>query len=151
MKNTKEMGTVKAALGFILVLVILAGAMFGLDIDVAIEDGVTDEVDTEAPVADEQDEDKPETPDEPVVDEPTDEEPTDSVDQPTDEPVDEPTDVTPDAPVEGTVEGGDEANVPQDSAPTDTNEDADNSGEADVAEPSEDENVDATEGEVENA
>lgn len=151
MKNTKEMGTVKAAFGLILVLVILAGAMFGLDIDVAIEDGATDEVATEAPVVDEQGEGEAETTDEPVVDEPTDEEPTDIVDQPTDEPVDEPTDVTPDAPVEDTVEGGDEANVPQDSAPTDTNENADNSGGANVAEPSEDEKVDATEGEVENA
>ncbi len=152
MKNKKEMGTVKAALGFVLVLVILVGASFGLKIDVEVEDaGATDEVVTEAPVVDEQPGDVVEPTDEPVVDEPTDGEPTEDVDTPTDEPVDEPTDVTPDAPVEDNVEDNNEVDVPQDSAPTEDNKDADNSGEADVAEPSEEDNDVATEGEVKNA
>lgn len=152
MKNKKEMGTVKAALGFVLVLVILVGASFGLKIDVEVEDaGATDNVATDAPVVDEQPEDVVKPTDEPVVDEPTEDEPTEEVVTPTDEPVDEPTDVTPDAPVEDNGEGDDEANVPQDSAPTEENTDADNSDKVDVAEPSEENTDVATEGDVENA
>lgn len=125
MNETKS--TVKTALSFVLVIVLIVGALFGIKLpydaeDVAPTDEVTDVTETEAPVDDEKQEDNDNVGEVPVEDD------------------------------ENTVDDGVTDDVPQESAPTDIVEDeADNSGDTDVAEPTEDETVDATEGDVENA
>jgi hypothetical protein len=119
-----KQSTVKTALSFVLVLVLIIGAIFGLEMPYDAEDVLpTDEATkpTEAPVVDETQEDNDDVVQVPVEDD------------------------------ENTVDDGVVDDVPQDSAPTDTEqEDVDNSAETDVAEPTEDE-TSATEGEVENA
>lgn len=163
MNETKS--TVKTVLSFVLVLVLIVGTLFGIDVpydenDIDIEGIVTEEptVEDEQPETDDITNGVPEeTP--PVVDEPKDEPTTETPD------VDEPVVETPtedegdevETPVEDDNTEDDgvvEDNPPQDSTPTEdeTNKDevVDNSAESDVADPSED-GKDATEGDVENA
>lgn len=124
MNETKS--TVKTALSFALVIVLIVGALFGIKLpydaeDISPTDEVTDVAETETPVDDEKQEDNNDVVQAPVEDD------------------------------ENTVDDGVTNDEPQDSTPTDTdNEVVDNSAETDVAEPTEDE-TSATEGDVENA
>lgn len=124
MNETKS--TVKTALSFALVIVLIVGALFGIKLpydaeDISPADEVTDVAETEAPIEDEKQEDNNDVVQVPVEDD------------------------------ENTVDDGVTNDEPQDSTPTDTdNEVVDNSAETDVAEPTEDE-TSATEGDVENA
>ena len=143
MNETKK--TVKTALSFVLVIVLIVGTLFGIDLPIQTDTvppqtdvGTNTPADTTQPQAP--------TEDAPVVDTPV-------VDAPTVEtPVDDVTEV--ETPVEDdstNVDGATE-NVPQDSAPTETvTEVVDNSAETEVAEPTEENNTTATEGDVENA
>lgn len=83
MNNKKEMGLAKAIFSFVFALVIIAGAMFGLKIDVSIDGEPTDVVETDETVL----------PDKPDVDTPTEAvtDPDEVVDKSTDEaPIEDP-------------------------------------------------------------
>ena len=121
-----KQSTVKTALSFALVIVLIVGALFGIKLpydaeDIAPTDEETNVTETETPVVDETQEDDDNVVQAPVEDD------------------------------ENTVDDGVTNDEPQDSTPTDTdNEVVENSAETDVAEPTEDE-TSATEGDVENA
>ena len=119
-----KQSTVKTALSFVLVLVLIIGAIFGLEMPYDAEDVLpTDEAPkpTEAPVVDETQEDNDNVVQAPVEDD------------------------------ENTADEGVTDEAPQDSTPTDEEtEDVDNSADTTVAETTEDETT-ATEGDVENA
>ena len=122
MKNTEARKTAKTILGFLLVVGLLIGALFGLDVPYEVEDVIpedTTNVEIETTVDENENGDNADT-DVPVED-------TENTD-------------------DGVID-----DVPQDSTPTDTEtEDVDNSVDTEVAEPTEDETT-ATEGDVENA
>lgn len=148
MNETKK--TVKTVLSFVLVLVLIVGTLFGINLpygseDVPLDntDGVTGEVSTDVAPNKEQtetpNEDVP-TVDAPVVDEPT-----------VETPIDDTNDVETPVEDENTDDEGVKDDAPQDSTPTDEEtEDVDNSADTTVAEPTENQTT-ATEGDVENA
>lgn len=171
MKNTEARKTAKTVIGFVLVLVLLGGALFGIDVpyDLGdVENVVADETKApakeetqvpstdkvvETPEADEPSKDEP-VKDEPVKDEPTEDtpvldEPKDDVPPVEDTPAveDNSENVNNDAPVEDTND-----NVSTDNSATDETitDDVDASGDAEVTEPTEDDNT-VTEGDNENA
>ena len=143
MNETKK--TVKTALSFVLVIVLIVGTLFGIDLPIQTDTvppqtdvGTNTPADTTQPQAPTEDAPVVDTP---VVDAPTVETPTDNV-----------ADV--ETPVEDNTvkDDGVTNDVPQDSAPTETvTEVVDNSAETEVAEPTEENNTTATEGDVENA
>ena len=120
--------TLKQALSFALVVVLIVATLFGLDVPYGIEDVATDFEETEVT-------------DTIVADEQTNEEPTPSTEATTEKEVDEV------APSTDEVE-----TQPQETAPTEdvTTEDAASSESVDVAETTEPQ-PDATEGDVQNA
>ena len=139
MKNTEARKTAKTAIGFILVLVLLAATFFGLKVPYGVEDVVPqDTTETQAPVENEPTNEETQATEAPKADDNVAQEP--NTDKSESENVDK------EAPVEDTNE-----NVSTDSATDETvNDNVDNSGETNVAEPTEDETT-AAEGDVENA
>lgn len=134
MKNTEARKTAKTVLGFLLVVGLLIGAFFGLDVPYDVEDVVPNETTTAETTAPPADETTAPTEDQKPAD-------------------DENADV--EVPVEDVVDTEDSAtqdDVPQDSTPTEDNdENVDNSVDTEVTEPTEDENTVTEEGDVENA
>lgn len=159
MNETKK--TVKTAFAFALVLALVVGTLFGVFPEVpnpVLEDTETVVDNTETVVGDDSqttvtpdeptEEVKPETPteDNPTVETPAEDEPI------VETPVTDVTDV--EIPVEdnSTEDEGVIDDATQDSTPADTdNEIVDDSADASVAEPTEENNTTATEGDTENA
>jgi hypothetical protein len=141
MKNTEARKTAKSAIGFALVIILLAATFFGLKVPYGVEDVLPqDTTETQAPVENEPTNEETQAPatEAPKTDDNVAQEP--NTDKPEGENADK------EAPVEDTKE-----NVSTDSATDEAVKDnVDNSGETNVAEPTEDETT-ATEGDVENA
>ena len=122
MKNTEARKTAKTVLGFLLVVGLLIGALFGIKVPYEVKDIIPEDT-TNVKI------------EQPQVETPSSD--NGNVEVPVED--------------ETNTDDGVTEDVPQDSTPTeDTEENVDNSADTEVAEPTEDETT-ATEGDVENA